>query len=203
MKPPTDAIVSEARAHLSETLSHQTKLPDYGSRWKPQVDAMGRHIPSLTDSDACLRYAQYNITFDGRPPFPGDTGILQMREWAVANEFPQHAGALVQMSENPMSGAESLGEFNGRLVSLVMYYHARNVLAALTYANQPRRIVEIGGGYGEIARMWLKNPIAPPEFYVIADIPMMSGRSAAAISQPFSPSSAVRRRPRRQHVVVG
>jgi len=126
MKPPTDAIVSEARAHLSETLSHQTKLPDYGSRWKPQVDAMGRHIPSLTDSDACLRYAQYNITFDGRPPFPGDTGILQMREWAVANEFPQHADALLLMSENPMSGAESLGEFNGRLVFLVMYYHARN-----------------------------------------------------------------------------
>ena len=128
-------------------------------------------MSSLADSDACLRYAQYNITFDGRPPFPGDTGIVQMREWAVANEFPQHAGALLLMSENPKSGAESLGEFNGRLVSLVMYYHARNVLAALTYANKPRRIVEIGGGYGEIARMWLKNPIASPEFYVIADIP--------------------------------
>jgi len=171
MRPPTDAIVTEARAHLSETLSRQSKLPDYGSRWQPQVEAMGRDIPSLTDSDACLRYAQYNITFDGRPPFPGDTGIVQMREWAVANEFPQHAGALLLMSENPMSGAESLGKFNGRLVSLVMYYHARNVLAALTYANKPRRIVEIGGGYGEIARMWLKNPVAPPEFYVIADIP--------------------------------
>src|SRR5262245_9990995 len=74
------------------------------------------------------------------------------------------------LQQNPMSGAESLGEFKGRLVSLVMYYHARNVLAALTYANKPRRIVEIGGGYGEIARMWLKNPIAPPEFYVIVDI---------------------------------
>ena len=171
MRPPTDTIVSEARAHLSEVLSQQTKLPEYGSRWQPQVEAMGRDIPCLTDSDACLRYAQYNITFDGRPPFPGDSGIVQMREWAVANEFPQHAGALLLMSENPMSGAESLGEFNGRLVSLVMYYHARNVLAALTYANKPRRIVEIGGGYGEIARMWCKNPIAPPEFYVIADIP--------------------------------
>jgi putative sugar O-methyltransferase len=171
MRPPTDAIVSQARAHLLETLSHQSKLPEYGSRWQPQVEAIGRDISSLTDSDACLRYAQYNITFDGRPPFPGDTGIVQMREWAVANEFPQHAGALLLMSENPMSGAESLGEFNGRLVSLVMYYHARNVLAALTYADKPRRIVEIGGGYGEIARMWLKNPIAPPQFYVIADIP--------------------------------
>jgi len=171
MRPTTDTIVIEARAHLSEILSQQSKLPEYGSRWQPQVEAMGRDIPSLTDSHACLRYAQYNITFDGRPPFPGDPGIVQMREWAVANEFPQHAGALLLMSENPMSGAESLGEFNGRLVSLVMYYHARNVLAALTYANKPRRIVEIGGGYGEIARMWLKNPIAPPEFYVIVDIP--------------------------------
>jgi hypothetical protein len=150
---PTDAVVSEARAHLSQALSQQAKLPEYGSYWQPQVEAMGRDIPSLTDSGACLRYAQYNITFDGRQPFPMDAGIVQMREWAVANEFPQHAGALVQMSENPMSGAESLGEFNERFVSLVMYHHARNVLAALTYANKPRRIVEIGGGYGEIARM--------------------------------------------------
>src|SRR5262249_18616122 len=64
---PTDAIVSEARAHLSETLFKQSKLPEYGSRWQTQVEAMGRDIPSLTNSDACLRYAQYNITFDGRP----------------------------------------------------------------------------------------------------------------------------------------
>ena len=87
---------------------------------------MARNIPSLTNSAACLRCAQYNITFDHRRPFPGDTGIVQTLEWAVANEFPQHASALLLMSENPLSGAESLGEFNGRLVFLVMYYHARN-----------------------------------------------------------------------------
>jgi hypothetical protein len=171
MKQTTDMIVRAAREHLDAVTRGTSSLPPYGSRWQPQVEAMRRDIPLLEDSTACLRYAQYNITFDGRPPFPGDIGIVQMREWAVANEFPQHVAALLLMSENPMSGAESLGEFHGRLVSLVMYYHARNVLAALTYANKPRRIVEIGGGYGEIARMWLKNPIAPPEFYVIVDIP--------------------------------
>src|SRR5262249_13265602 len=105
------------------------------------------------------------------PPFPGDTGILQMREWAVANEFPQHADALLLMSENPMSGAESLGEFKGRLVSLVMYYHARNVLAALTYAIKPRRVVSMGGGWWERACMWLTCAIARRDVHVSVDIP--------------------------------
>jgi hypothetical protein len=31
--------------------------------------------------------------------------------------------------------------------------------------------LEIGGGYGEIARLWLTNSIAPAESYVIVDIP--------------------------------
>jgi hypothetical protein len=171
-KPPlsSDQIVIDARRHLASA-PPCTNLPDFGSRWQPQVEAMRRDIPALTDSDACLRYAQYNITFDGRPPFPGDPGIVQMREWAVENEFPHLAWALREMSENPFSGPDSLGMFNGRLVSVVMYYHARCVLAGTTYANKPRRILEIGGGYGEIARMWVKNPAAPAEAYTIVDIP--------------------------------
>ena len=130
------AIVSEARAHLSETLSRQSKLPEYGSRWQPQVELMGRDISSLTDFDACLRYAQYNISFDGRPPFPGDTGIVQMREWARRQRIPATCWrTLADVRKSKVRGGESLGEFNGRLVSLVMYYHARNVLAA-TYCKQ-------------------------------------------------------------------
>jgi hypothetical protein len=75
------------------------------------------------------------------------------------------------MLENPLSGPESLGEFNGRTVSRVLYYHARNVLAGITYANEPRRVLEIVGGYGEIARLWVTNAIAPAKSYVIVDIP--------------------------------
>ena len=123
------------------------------------------------DSASCLHYAQYNITFDGRPPFPADRMLIQFREWAVENEFPNLIPALRGMSENPLSGPESLGEFNGRTVSRVLYYHARNVLAGITYANEPRRVLEIGGGYGEIARLWVTNAIAPAESYVIVDIP--------------------------------
>src|SRR5262249_16296841 len=149
-------------------------------------------------------YAQYNIAFDGRPPFPGDPGVVQMREWAVANEFPQHAGALLLMSENPMSGAESLGEFNGRLVSLVMYYHARNVLAALSYANKPQRIIEIGGSYDEIARMWLKNPIAPTESFVSVKLERSpSHRVGGRAGQSPCDQSISGRRDRRERTRCG
>jgi putative sugar O-methyltransferase len=171
VRTPTDPIVDEARRHLAGALSAPSRLPPYGSRWQPQVDAMRRDIPALADVNSAIRYAQYNVTFDGRPPFPGDQQVIQFREWAVANEFPQYAAELTRMAENPLSGAESLGNFNGRPVSIVFYYHARNVLAGITYAGKPTRVIEIGGGYGEIARLWVNNPIAPAESYVIIDIP--------------------------------
>jgi hypothetical protein len=167
-----DPTVIEARRHLAEALSHiSPSAPPYGSRWQPQVDAMARDIPVLRDATSCLHYAQYNVTFDGRPPFPGDIMLIQFREWAVENEFPDLVPVLRQMYENPLSGPESLGDFNGRTVSRVFYYHARNCLAGITYANRPKHVLEIGGGYGEIARVWLTNSIAPAESYVIVDIP--------------------------------
>jgi hypothetical protein len=167
-----DPTVIEARRHLAEALSHiSPNAPSYGSRWQPQVDAMARDIPALRDAVSCLHYAQHNVTFDGRPPFPDDIMLIQFREWAVENEFPDLVPVLRQMYENPLSGPESLGQFNGRIVSRVFYYHARNCLAGITYANRPKRVLEIGGGYGEIARIWLINSIAPAESYVIVDIP--------------------------------
>src|SRR5262249_44266599 len=180
-----DPIVDLARRHLDRALGEdcQGALPDYGSRWTPQVEAIRRDLVALTDRDACLHYAQYNITFDGRPPFPNDASIVQFHEWAVQNEFPQYANDLLLMSENLASG--DVGQFNGRLVSLAMYYHARNVLAGITYANKPKRILEIGGGYGEIARLWVKNPIARATSYVIVDIPECLFLAEVALRSEF------------------
>src|SRR5271157_6082654 len=114
-----DPTVIEARRHLAEALSHiSPNAPSYGSRWQPQVDAMARDIPALRDAVSCLHYAQHNVTFDGRPPFPDDIMLIQFREWAVENEFPDLVPVLRQMYENPLSGPESLGDFNGRTVSL-------------------------------------------------------------------------------------
>jgi putative sugar O-methyltransferase len=166
------SIVMDARLHLDKALSQiSAKQPSYGSRWQPQVDAIRRDIPALRDSLSCLHYAQKNITFDGRPPFPSDVMQIQFREWAVENEFPDLAPVLRKLYDNSLSYPESLGEFNGRTVSRIFYCHARIALAGITYANRPKRILEIGGGYGEIARLWLTNSIAPAESYVIVDIP--------------------------------
>jgi hypothetical protein len=167
-----DSIVIDAREHLKRALGRiPPGQPSYGSRWQPQVDAIRRDIPALSDSISCLHYAQNNITFDGRPSFPSDLMQIQFREWAVENEFPDLVPVLRQMYDNPFSVLESLGEFNGRTVSRILYCHARIVLAGITYANKPKRILEIGGGYGEIARLWLINQIAPADSYVIVDIP--------------------------------
>jgi hypothetical protein len=90
--------------------------------------------------------------------------LLVLRSSGPGAEHPKAA-------RSALSGAESLGEFNGRIVSTVMYYHARNVLVRINYAHGPRHILEIGGGYGEFARLWLTNVIAPATSYIIVDIP--------------------------------
>jgi hypothetical protein len=166
------SLIMEARLHLENAVSQSSATqPPYGSRWQPQVDAMRRDIPGLRNFLSCLHYAQKNITFDGRPTFPSDMRQIQFREWAVENEFPNMVNVLRGMHDNPLSYSESLGEFNGRIVSQIFYCHARIVLAGITYAGGPRRILEIGGGYGEIARLWLMNSTAPIDSYVIVDIP--------------------------------
>lgn len=169
-----NAILAEARRHLASARSLERKaaLPDYGSRWQPQVEAMRRDINALSDPVACLHYAQSNITFDVRNPFPADPTVLQFLEWAVENEFPQFASTLEKFADNPLSRPDTLGEFKGRAnVSNALFYHARTVLAGITYADKPRRVLEIGGGYGEIARVWVNNPVVCAESYVIVDIP--------------------------------
>lgn len=167
-----DPFVVDARRHLETALAHtKPSHPPYGSRWQPQVDAIGRDINTLRNTISCLHYAQKEINFDGRRPFPDDIMEIQFREWAVENEFPNLAPVLRGMYDNPLSYPESLGEFCGRAVSKTFYCHARIVLAGITYANRPKRILEIGGGYGEIARLWLTNSIAPAESYIIVDIP--------------------------------
>jgi putative sugar O-methyltransferase len=167
-----DRIIVDARRHLAEALSHLSpNQPSYDSGWQPQVEAMRRDIPSLSDAASCLHYAQYHITFDGRHPFPGDQMLIQFREWAVANEFPQFESALRQFSESPLSGPAEPRPIQRKNRQHRLYYHARNVLAGVTYANKPQRILEIGGGYGEIARVWVTNPVAPVESYVVVDIP--------------------------------
>jgi SAM-dependent methyltransferase len=166
------SMVTEARGHFRRALARVSpSRPAYGSRWQPQVDAIRRDIPRLLDVPACLHYAQRQITFDGRPPFPPDMRQIQFREWAVENEFPNLIETFRDMHDNPLAYPESLGEFNGRTVSQIFYCHARIVLAGMTYADQPKRVLEIGGGYGEIARLWLTNALGPADSYVIVDIP--------------------------------
>ena len=100
-------IVIQARRHLEKALSHiPPDQPSYGSRWQPQIDAIRRDIPALTDSVACLHYAQKEITFDGRPQFPSDPMQIQFREWAVENEFPNLISTLRHMYDNPLSYPE-------------------------------------------------------------------------------------------------
>jgi hypothetical protein len=95
--------------------------------------------------------------------------LLALYDDLVRNEFPWFSDMLDAMREHPDCIPETLAEVRGRPVSNILFWHARYVLCCLTYIPQPKRIIDIGGGYGASARLWLGTPNPPS--YCIIDAP--------------------------------
>jgi putative sugar O-methyltransferase len=182
------AIVTEAKGRLQRAISQVDRAqPDLGTRWQPQADKIRRAIASMTDPIECLHYAQTQITFDTRESdgYTTDRPRIALYDAMVQHEFPQFAGALDGMSENPLSVPESLVDFKGRKVSNVLFWHGRLVLACCAYANRPTRVLEIGTGYGAGPRLWFKNSIVTPESFILVDIPECLFFADVALRQEF------------------
>lgn len=167
-------IVAQAKDHLRKALKERDpQQPAYGTRWQPHADRIRGDIDSFLDPVQCLHYAQTRITFDHRESdgYVQDLARIKLYEALVRHEFRHFSAALDAMDDNPLSVPQSLHQVGGRAVSNIFFWHARFVLGGCTYIEPPKRIFEIGGGYGAAARLWMKNPIVPISSFVIVDIP--------------------------------
>ena len=170
-------IIYDARCNLGS--SHDESLPvvDDGkfedgalnSRWASWQDAMYTAIHELSSCVGVLRYAQKYVPFDHREP--ANQALIEIYDGMLAGDFPLYAEMIGSLGENPRSLPETLIKRDGRLLSNIFFWHIRGMLAQYQYAGQPKRILEIGGGYGALARLWLTNAFAGVERYVIADLP--------------------------------
>lgn len=183
------AIVSAARKNLASATAHEAtvKLPSYGTRWQPQAMEIRNAIESFADPVQCLRYAQTRISFDHRESggYVQDLPRIQLYDDLVRHEFPWFGPAMDVMKESPLSVEESLVNIRDRYVSNIFYWHVRYVLACMTYLPSPKRILEIGGGYGAPARLWMTNPISAVSSYCMVDIPECLFFAEVALKQEF------------------
>ena len=171
-------IIAGARRHLYNARQEPLPVVDDGkfdegalnSRWTAWQDTMHDAIQGLSGSCvAVLRYAQKYIPFDHREP--ANQALVEIYDGMLASDFPLYEERIGGLGENPRSLPETLIRRDGRLLSNIFFWHIRGMLAQYQYAGQPRRILEIGGGYGGLARLWLNNATAAVERYVIADLP--------------------------------
>jgi putative sugar O-methyltransferase len=180
------AIMQTAAANLvaARDAASRAKFPAYGSRWQALVDRNAAAALASKTPTEVLHYAQIPASFDHRRAL--HDSLYQLYANLVQNEFPWFVDQLKMMSDNPFSVPSTLVMMDGRLVSNVLFYHARILLRCVTALDRPiRNIIEIGGGYGALARLWFKNPFAPIERYTIVDVPESLIFSDIALRQEF------------------
>ena len=95
-------------------------------------------------------------------------------------EFPQYEDHLEGFDDPPQSEPTTQFKLGDRRLSNIVPYLARIVMSCLSMTEDVKTVIELGGGYGAPARLWLNNGIAPVSTYVIVDIqpPCSSQRSS-------------------------
>lgn len=165
--------VKTAKRNLAQS-SHDpqsNELPSYGVRWNEYAERTRRDIDGLDDPISVLRFAQENVGFEHRSTAAHTLRHHSLYEQELRGEFPQFADKLDAFDDPPHSSPGTQINLNGRRVSNIVPYLSRVILSCLTLLPKPDVILELGGGYGAPARVWLTNKIAQPKCYIIADIP--------------------------------
>ena len=166
-------IVARARHRLagaaSESMRHD--LPALGVRWDAYAQRMREAIPRLEDTIGTVRYAQSEVGFEHRVAASRALQHFALYERELKSEFPHYAAQLASLDDPPQSVPQTQCTLGGRAISNIVPYLSRVIMSCLTMLPAPRTILELGGGYGALARLWMTSSIAPARNYVIVDIP--------------------------------
>jgi len=140
----------------------QCKSKAFDSR-KP-IGALGK----ILRCDA-IRYPGRLLKF-----FLPNISIIYLYEKILKHSFPHFSKEIDGFSDVNVSWKETLLKVkNGRILSNVLFWHAYHILTCATYVRdrEIKSVCEIGGGYGNIARLWFSNTIVDIDTYLIIDIP--------------------------------
>ena len=164
--PADPAIVDSARLNFKKVY-RQDVMPA-SLRWEAFRERIQQYIEKAQTPEEVIFYAQKYVEFDHRAPDTIEKINLYGR--TLADEFGPFYGRFSSMGDSSYSLPHTLFRHKKRgVISNVFFYHLRYLLFCLAYIKEPRTICEVGGGYGSVARLWLKNPVYKPSIYVIVD----------------------------------
>ena len=131
--------------------------------WQEKRNAMQEAMKQF--HKGIIDYAQSSASgFDHRLPFNAD--LINKKLIAIRQRFPDFQwGALC---ESPFSRQDSLGNIENRLVSNIFFWHLNVYLSCRAFIPPFISVLEIGGGYGGLARLFYLGGIRD---YTIVDMP--------------------------------
>lgn len=192
MNPFSIKLLEDARERLSaqQHAWRTAGLPAMGKRWSAYTEKMADLARSVTTPEQVLHVAQTQIGFEHRGNIHHEGKFTAMYERELKCEFPQYVGQLQGFADFGHCAAETSYVHEGRPVSNVLFYLARMILSCCSrLPAKPESILEIGGGYGAPARLWMKNPVHQPERYWILDIPESLFFAEIILKEEFGASS--------------
>jgi len=164
-------ILDAAKAHYGVAAKiaypEQFALSDRWSHWSRMAsEAMG----GFASAAEAIGFAQQKMGFEHRHNVADSIHRWGLYQQALEDDFPDRKLELARICESRLSAPATVRWYRGRPMSNMFFWHAYEYLSTSRAVPRPRRIVEIGGGYGALARLWLGQSDTL-ESYWLTDFP--------------------------------
>jgi putative sugar O-methyltransferase len=131
---------------------------------------MQENIASSKSIKKVIEYAQ-TIGFDHRGDFDTQREKILLMRHCLYNDYPAFRMDIDSLCESEYSIHKSIGKLRGQLVSDMLFFHMFYMLSCHKYNTNISTVCEIGGGYGNPARLWMLNQIHKIRNYTLIDLP--------------------------------
>lgn len=167
-------ILNTARKNQAFSFSnfHSKEFPHLGRRWDVFSQWTRKNIENFSTIKEAIAFARVEICFEPNSPAQFVEEQIPISENIFREQNPDMANEIDMYSESQLVPKNSIVESKGRPVSMAMLRHVilyYNLLRRLK--KTPKRIFEIGGGFGSPARLSMQVQNRSPEQYIIVDLP--------------------------------
>ena len=180
-----DPLLVEASRNLETARSFSMPATDtgtsYNSRWNSWRETIFTQSKKLKTPLEALHYAQSSVPFDHREKWNADSSEKLLA--LINNEFPWFIENILKIPENKNSISTTCGTLYDVTRSNILFWHLRHLCFCKSYASSAKTVLEIGGGYGGLARLWaIDNKVKK---YIIVDIPESLFFAEVALKEEF------------------
>ena len=161
-------VIAMAKAHL-QTARHFPYPPGLtvDTVWQHNQQKILRSLDSFKECANTIQRAN-GLPFNHRTNVIPD--LVEWKMEMLHGAFPGFNLADSPYFEHPDAVPQSLDQWHGYKLSNIFPWHLYPVLACRKYlCAKPRRVLEIGGGGGELARLW--HMADPSLQYIDIDLP--------------------------------